>query len=200
MARVLTLFLVLVVLFFTLYWVYNPSRAPQAVQPLVTDKMPVSTTPWHEYNAPMGKFRVLLPNTPHHSVDVVPDPESKENRTYEIFITASDKGTVYSINLISFPENKTAVYDDKFLEGFVNKLLLSNSKNVLKSLNKTSYRSGNALDFSVQTEDKVLHGRAFLRNKTLYVLSTASPVGELTDPGEFDLFINSFHLSETPVK
>lgn len=192
MARLLSLLLLVAGTLAIFYWIFDHEKNPAPLAPANLAHLPMT---WVEYTAPKGQFHVVLPDYPHHSVDAIVDPDTHEIREYEIYIAAAGSGSVYSINLISFPQNKAAVYDDSFLESYVNKLLMSNPKNVLKKLDKTSYNHGSAVDFSVETENRTLNGKAFMKGATLYVLSTTSPGGQEIDPREFDLFLNSFQLN-----
>ena|GEM_PF-5734150 len=176
------------------FWFYNERReslAPQEAAPVGTIKAQMS--PWTEYTAPLGQFKVLLPSHPHHS------RVSHDNKDYEIFLSPQNEGTLYSINLISFPEKEAAdaAKDPQFLEKALSEMLKSNPQNEIKDMRKGQYQNAEAFDFTVASQGLQIKGKAFLVGNTLYVLSTSTPDGG-AKPQEFDFFIKSFQLKTSP--
>lgn len=171
------------------FWYYQGHKKQS---PPISDEIGTinaQALPWSEYTAPLGQFKVLLPTHPHHS------KEERDNKEYEIFLAPRDEGTLYSINLISFPENGGT--DENSLEKFLSDMLKRKPENLIKEMRKGKFQEGNAFDFTVNSEGTEITGKAFLVGKTLYVLSAISRDGKL-NPQEFDFFIRSFQLKSPP--
>lgn len=167
------------------FWYYNQEHkiSPQLPE---TGTINAQTLPWTEYIAPLGQFKVLLPTHPHHS------REARNEKNYEIFLAPKDEGTLYSINLITFPEK-----EGKDLEKSLNDMLKSNPKNLIKEMRKGKFNNDNAYDFTVSSQGTQISGKAFLVGNTLYVLSATTQDGA-SNPQEFDFFIRSFQLQNPP--
>ena len=73
-------------------------------------------------------------------------------------------------------------------------MLNSNPKNVIKDLKAAPYRGMDTVDFKVQNnEDTSIDGKAFIKDNTVYVLSTTAKNSNRNQE-EIDYFINSFVL------
>jgi len=195
MARVLSLLFLLVAALLVLAWFFRSGDLHNALPaPADSSTSNIASSTWREYVAPFGQFKVLMPSRPHHATDLVNVPDSKEVRKYEIYLANKDDGTLYSINLITFPEDNKEKFDDIFLQKVVTELLTSNANNTIRNMKMVPFRDGKAIEFSVDTANTALNGKAFLQGKTLYVLSTTSVNKDNLNPQEFDFFINSFQL------
>lgn len=170
-------------------WVYNWERKPSSQLPEEIGTLNAKALPWSEYISPLGQFKVLLPSHPHHS------RESHDRKEYEIFLAPRDEATLYSINLISLPLEDGNT--ENFLEKFMGDMLKNNPQNLVKNMHKGKFQNENAYDFTVSSQGTQITGKAFLIDKTLYVLSVTNKDGEL-NPQEFDFFIKSFQLKTPP--
>ena len=193
MAKVISFLLLLAVGGAAIIWFTQTKDLPQTLDS--PNKLHSSTTTWRKYVAPKGQFSVLLPSLPHHATDMVNEPITHEVRQYEMFLAKKDDGTVYSINLISFPAKKTIKEEEKDLEKLVNELLSSNPNNKVKNVLKSQFRENKAIDFSVEADQMSMSGKAFLKDSTLYVLSTSAAKTNNSNTQEFNFFINSFQLA-----
>lgn len=148
---------------------------------------------WIEFLDPQGQFKVLVPSLPHEAKENVTDKFTNKVLPYQIFVSSKDEGTIFSINLISFPENKEEKYDEKFLEKYMNSMLTNNPENQLKNFKINNFQKAKALDFSVENQNVRVTGKAFIVDRTVYVLSSTTKL-ENHNPVEHDFFINSFQL------
>lgn len=148
---------------------------------------------WQEFTAPLGQFKVLLPNLPHHATEAYRELKSNEMRQYDLFVSSKEDGTLFTVYLISFPEKKTFKSDPDYLTNFIKEMLNSNPNNKIKSIKSVPYKKGSAVDFNVENQDATIEGKAFMKDNTVYVLSTTSK-NENRNKKEFDFFINSFEL------
>jgi hypothetical protein len=116
-------------------------------------------------------------------------------RNYQIFVATKEDGAIFSVYLISFPEKIGKNYDEVFLENFMNEMLKSNPSTHVNDVKMVPFRTGKALDFNLETHDASILGKAFLKGKTLYILSeTTKP--DRKNPKEFEFFVNSFQLMQ----
>src|SRR5262245_48658434 len=122
------------------FWIYNRDKRAAVTSQVATEigTLNAQNIPWTEYTAPLGQFKVLLPSHPHHS------REARGDKEYEIFLAPRDESTIYSINMISFSEKQ-----EKDLEQFLNEMLKSNPKNLVKDIHKGTFNNSNAFDFTV---------------------------------------------------
>lgn len=193
MKKVLYSILALAIAAALYFWFQSHQNLPTN---LTSDTATASLTDvlsWHDYNAPDGHFKVSLPSLPHHAQENRTDPETKENRDYEIYVSQKDNGTVYSISAISFNDKKNSELNDDFLQNVTTGLLTSNPTNIVKSTKLIQFGKGKSYDFQLENGDAVIYGKAFFDNKTLYVL-TATAKSSAFNPQEFDYFVQSFQL------
>lgn len=204
MNRSLSIIAVLIVLAVIFIWMFNVGDRHAALKDENTtvgiNKASVANLPtdfhsWNEYTAPKQEFKILVPNPPHHATEDIQDPKSHEMRNYQIFVSTKDDGALFSVYLISFPEKQGKNYDEIFLENFMNEMLKSTPTTTVKEIKMVPFREGKALDFDLETKDATILGKAFLKGKTLYILSeTTKP--DKKNPKEFEFFVNSFQLMQ----
>lgn len=191
MTRGISLVLLLILILGVVFFFFKPSKTEEI------KKLSPSSETWHSYTSPNQEFRVLMPGRPIHASDSIKDPKTKEIKQYEIFISNKEDGTLYSINLISFPQNEKKELDDQFLENVLTEMLNSNPDNKIKSITPTNFDERKAFDFVVDTANTSIYGKAFLKNKTLYVLSTTSAKKDNLNLQEFDFFLKSFQFTHS---
>lgn len=149
---------------------------------------------WHEFASPKGDFKVLLPVLPQHATDKITDPKTKEQRKYDMFVSAKDDGTVFMISMITFPAKIEPVNVESTLTSVVNDMLARNKENKLKMMQGGKFRDNDALDFSIENTDVSVTGKAFIKHDILYILSELTKDGKFNQT-EFDFFVNSFDVS-----
>lgn len=172
----------------------NPRAVASEGQGQVQQLPPASFAGWHEYVAPSGQFSVLMPTLPHTAMDNIADPKTSEMRTYQIFVSAKEDGSVFSVYLISFSDKMRKSYDQVFLENFMKEMLTSNPHTQVKDIQLVDFNKNKAVDFDLETQEAKILGKAFLVGQTLYILSeTAKP--DKMNPKDFDFFVNSFSLN-----
>ena len=194
MTRWISLAILILNVVLAFVFMYTP-RQPQLQDSAAQNEIAQQTnfTKWHEFSAPLGQFKVLLPNIPHHATEAYRELKSNEMRQYDLFVSSKEDGTLYTVYLISFPEKKNFKPDIDYLKSFIQEMLKSNSNNKIKSIKSVPYKKGTAVDFIVENQDATIEGKAFFKDNTVYVLSTTSK-NENRNKKEFDFFINSFEL------
>lgn len=156
-------------------------------------KSDIDLQKWKEFSPPSNKFKVLFPAVPQHAQEKLQDPNTKENRQYEMYVSEKDDGTIFMISAITMLDNTNPKIDDTVLKNVINDLLASNPKNKVNKIEKGTYKGNSSLEFSIRNDQVNIDGRAFLVGNTLYILTSAAKIENYHKP-EFDLFANSFEL------
>ena len=157
---------------------------------------------WKEIQSKNGEFTVQFPVLPQHTYENRKDPQTQEVRRYDIYVSEKGNGTIFMITMITFPAGKITESGGKLLNNAMNDMLQTNSKNKLKTMKIGSFQKAEALDFSIENDQIVIDGKAFMLGNTLYVLSAIGK-NETYNTKEFDHFANSFKLKSQnaePVK
>lgn len=148
---------------------------------------------WRQFVSDHKKFKVLMPNMPHHATESLNDPKTQDKRIYDIYVSEKSNGTIFMISLITYPEDKETSDPAKLLKSIVDEMIASNPNNKLLSSRELSYLNNKAVDFSVENADVHMDSRAFVKGNTLYVLSYIAKIGDY-NPSEYEHFIDSFNL------
>jgi hypothetical protein len=154
---------------------------------------------WREFTSPVGDFKVLVPNLPQHATDKIIDPQTKEPRKFDMYVSAKEDGTIFMISAISFPTAADERTNERLLTSVINDMLARNVDNKLKMMQAGKFRHFQTMDFAIENNDVILGGKAFVHDKTLYVLSVVSKQGTLNSK-DFDFFVNSFDVVSPPNK
>lgn len=150
---------------------------------------------WHEFSAPLSKFKVLLPVLPQHGTDTLDDPKTLEKRAYDLYVSEKEDGTIFMISLITIM-NGTPKVDEKTLTAVMNDILAASPDNKLKIMKMGTYKQYPALDFSIENGQVNIDGKAFLVGNTLYLLTSVSKLVNYKKQ-EFEFFVNSFQLANS---
>lgn len=148
---------------------------------------------WHEFSAPLAKFKVLVPVLPQHGTDTLNDPKTQETRKYDIYVSEKDDGTIFMISMITMM-NGEAKLDKNTLTTVMNDILAASPNNKLKIMKMGTYKQYPALDFSIENDQVNIDGKAFLVGNTLYLLTSVAKIINYKKQ-EFEFFVNSFQLS-----
>lgn len=195
MSRFLSILLVIAVLVLGWLFFFNRSDTHQALKEgTVSSSASPNYASWHDYKAPKGQFRALLPNLPQHAANTKIDEESQESRDYEMYLAEDDQGAAFSINTITFTDKPKEALNDAFLEKTINDMLSSSAAGSEKSIKLVPYKKGKAVVFSVENEKGFMVGKAFFVGKTLYVLTSIN-TQENKKPQDIEFFFNSFELN-----
>lgn len=145
---------------------------------------------WHLFTPPSGEFKVLLPSLPQHATEKFDDPQTKKHRQYNMYVAEKENGSLFMISVITIGETQI---DKSMLSSVVNDLMARNPNALVKSLEISQFQDNPAIDFSIQNDDVLIDGKAFVVDNTLYVLTYASK-SILYNKSEYQYFINSFSL------
>ena len=148
---------------------------------------------WHEFTAPSGQFKVLLPALPQHAADVFNDPKTKKMHKYNMYFSKKENGSIFMISLITFLDQTSQKNDKQLLIDVVQNMLVIDSTKKVVSMKDGKYLDYQSLDFSIENGTAKLNGRAFFIDNTLFILSSVSEIENYSNT-EFEFFINSFRL------
>ena len=184
----------------TLFWLNNIKRSYEIFQ--------VDTQPnweadryaeWYPYKSPNDQFTVLLPTLPQRVTEQVKDGETLAVRQYDMYASQAFNGTTFLVSLVHFPATTNAATFASLTQSFVQDMVKSNPKNVLKTTRSIEYHHSPATRFQIENDLMDIDGVTFLINETLYVLSAIYPKG-LQSEQDFDYFLQSFKLlNDSPV-
>lgn len=178
------------------FFIFNYSRgfdSTASLHPELKEYAESQFQNWHEFAAPLAKFKVLVPVLPQHGTDTLNDPKTKETRKYDIYVSEKDDGTIFMISMITMM-NDEAKLDENTLKTVMNDILAASPNNKLKIMKMGTYKQYPALDFSIESDQVNIDGKAFLVGNTLYLLTSVAKMINYKKQ-EFDFFVNSFQLS-----
>ncbi len=172
----------------------NGESAPRSIEntPLATQSLQT----WKEFVWKEGNFRIMLPTKPHHVTDKVRDDKSNEVRIYDTFVSADPLGQGYMISMITFLKPISSENVEELLNSVVRDTINRTKDNKLNKMKTSTLKGYKAIDFSYDNNNRVIHGKVFAINNTVYLLGVIDNNPD-PDTKEIDYFMNSFDtLSE----
>jgi len=148
---------------------------------------------WHEFSSPHEDFKVLIPSLPQHASEIIKDPKTQKNQKYDVFVSEADDGTVFMITLIT-PLEGTDEKSEDLLNRVIQDLSKASEKSKILKKKTGVYKGYPSIDFSIENPQVTVNGKAFVKDKTLYMLSSVTKA-ERYAKEEVDFFINSFQLT-----
>lgn len=190
---ILTLFAVLCLgLLFLLSDIKNAYKS-LPIQTSETMKAPPFAD-WREYNPQSKRFKVMFPEPPQYAKQTVPVPNTDKLRTYEMYVSENLNTSIFMISLISYPTGIDISDKKQLLHDVVDEMMQTKPDNRLKKIEDTTYENYPAVDFNISNNKFNVDGRAFLVDRTVYLLSYIAKISDLSQ-SEYEYFINSFHLT-----
>jgi hypothetical protein len=139
------------------------------------------------------RFTVELPGQPHHAHETSTVPDSKEKIGYDMYVTQSRLGTTFMINVIEYPPSFNTDSSEPILTAVLNDIMAANDSNTIIHKEYGSFFNYPSIEFVLNNTQANLRVRAFLRDKTLFILSVADTDIDTLD-GAFSKFVESFQL------
>lgn len=147
---------------------------------------------WRAFTSENGSFEVLLPTVPQRAEDTIQDPNSGEQRKYEMYVAKKGNGSIFMISLITYP-GKSELPVEKILESVKDEMVHAHPGNRLISSELTKLNGHDAIDFSIENPEAHIDGSAFLIDRTLYLLTHVANKDSY-DRAEFKHFAQSFKV------
>ncbi len=153
---------------------------------------------WHEFTADKNKFKIDVPILPQHATETDTDPNNHKKRIYDMYVSEKNDGTIFMINLITYPDGIAEKEHGKLIKETIDNLVASNSKNTLVDQAKSTFKGHDTTNFIIENDQLKMSGRAFIVDKTLFFQVVISKI-PLFNKSEADHFLNSLSInSETP--
>jgi len=196
MSKISAILVTLAIIFIAILG-FQMMKDPYKILP-IDEKQPANLTAfdfqnWHEFSAPSGTFKVLLPGLPQRATENVDDPKTQEKRKYDMYVAQQDNGTIFMISLITFPGLGSVEEEHEILKQIMNDMVASNSSNKLNRTEEGDYKGHPSIDFSIENGELTIDAKAFIVSEMLYVLTRIIKSKNYTR-GEFLFFVNSFEL------
>lgn len=182
--------LILICIAWGLYTFFHSSSKEGELQEI---KPAEAQSGWRHFLPSTGKFSVDLPVMPQQASEMINDAMTQQLRRYEMYVSEGADGTVYLINLITYPSDADMKDPQKLFKSFIDDLLASNPRNQLISSTSAAHQGLDGMEFKMKTQDAIMNSKMFLEGSTLYVLSKVSKTE--TDNGDFDKFVSSFRIN-----
>lgn len=152
---------------------------------------------WNMFNDPEKEFQVMFPSVPKNASKELRNEQTAEVSKQNVFVAEKTNGSIYMISRVEFPSQELVKEDTKVLKAAVDDLVNANPKNQLISAKEENFQGKKALRFEIRNQDVYTQGVAFLRDSSLYVLTTISR-SENRDDKEFSNFLSSFKYTKNP--
>lgn len=149
---------------------------------------------WNEFVSRDGHFKIMLPSHPLCTRQKLPLADTGLTYTYDLYTSEDQEGATFLIHLIRYPEGVDLSQPEILLENVMNEMLSSNSHHQLHSMKFSSFRSHVALDFTLSSPEVFLANKAFIIDRTLFVLSCMDKTSHY-DERAFKFFTDSFTLT-----
>lgn len=154
-----------------------------------------NSSTWNVYIPPSGKFRVALPSLPQNASSKIVDKTTKNLKYFSTYVSPKDNTTAFMVNVVSFMVDEDVKDEQQTIVNAVQEMVDSNKENKLIELKEESFKNNKAYEFSVENNTLQMTGKAFIKNKQLYILTMITPLGE-ANTTEFNYFVNSFEPTE----
>ncbi len=140
---------------------------------------------WKLYKPQNGRFEVLFPAAPQHVAEA--HPNGKEFTKYDVYLSQDALGNIFMVSMTEYPPSYAMGNTDDVLQAVKNGALGSNTKNVLKTEERSNFLNLPALDFTITNADSNIRSKVILDSKTLFVVTVMDK-----DPSRLESDFNTF--------
>lgn len=148
---------------------------------------------WKVFTPRSQLFKVSFPHKPQYAKDFIAIPNSDEKRRYDMYASEKVDGSLFLINVITYPSEVNTDPAEEILRQNIDELMHNKPDNRLTHMEKSSFDNLHAFDFTIENSDFFVEGKAILDGHIVYML-TYTTRDDNFDPEEYQHFINSFHL------
>lgn len=177
------------------FWMFDNMKSAYKLIPIDAQKtMAFEAGPnWQEFKSSLNQFKVLMPTAPQHATQAVPIPKSEKKRKYDMYVSEKIDGSVFMVNVITYPQELIVKEGENVLQDVVNEIMETNPNNHLEKMERATFQGYPAIDFAIQNNEFNIDGKALLTANVLYLLTYVAK-NEIYNAQEYEFFINSFHL------
>lgn len=154
---------------------------------------------WKKFEPISGKFSIMFPSIPQHAIDEVNVPKTNIKRQYEIFVAEELDGTVYMINLITYPPGFNLSNPQELLHNVIKESIANNVNNHIIEIKDSKQDDRDIVSFHAENNDFQIKGESFLIGSTVYLLSYTA-TKDLFNDEEYKHFAASLIINEDEKK
>lgn len=188
-----------IVLFFlaiaAVAFVYTRMFKQEKPEEKLVDITDLRQTSWERFSPADKSFSAYFPHTPHTTSDWIIDPQTKQERHYELYIAEDLEKSGYVVTVVSLPKEANLNDRQAIFDSYVNQMLTSAPHNELQSSRNLSVLGRPGREFSISNEKVVIVNQMFLAGDQLYVIAV---LGDLKLQNrlkeKLDEFIKNFKL------
>jgi hypothetical protein len=148
---------------------------------------------WLEFEPPSKAFKAQLPAVPQSAKQAVDVPNTNKKRRYEMFASEKMDGSLFMVNLITYPTDFNTTNKEEILHSVVEELMQGNPANRLSKVEASSFQDHQALTFDIENKEFDVQGKAFMVDKIVYLLVYVTHQGNFSE-ADFKHFLNSFEI------
>lgn len=185
-------FLFILILLFAaagIYYVYRGEPSKNGIASAKASSKGVEN--WNVYTPTSGNFKVFFPSLPQSASSTIVDKISQEPKYFATYASTTPDGDAFIVNVITFKPDEKLEEAKNLITKHVMEMVQAREGNKLLSLNEGVYKGEPAFDFDIENGEMHILGKAFIKNKKLYILSMTSPK-EHFETEKFAFFVNSF--------
>lgn len=179
-------FILLVIIFIALgyHYVYKENRDEKTLKDFQT---------WQTFIPQSGLFEVSLPLPPHYGKDFVEIEGTDMKKRYDVYASERIDGTLLIVDAITYPPEYEVSSSRDVLSQNIDELIRDKHYNVLKPVVKGNDKGINTVNFSFESQDYRIEGKAFHDHQIVYLLAYISRIDGF-DEGAYQHFIDSFKI------
>lgn len=152
-------------------------------------------TSWIDFIPKSGLFKVKLPSPPQYAKDFILQPGSSEKLRDDMYASEKIDGTLFLINVLTYPSMLDAKSMDDLLHHSLEELRHNKPDNHLLKFEKTKFKkSYPSLDFSLENKHLQTEGKIIINENRIFTITYTAQSKDL-DSEEFHYFINSFDFT-----
>jgi hypothetical protein len=170
----------------------KPKRAPRWDELKATEEY----ASWKEFRSQNGRFEVRFPTYPQHTTasDAAHFGSNQDAVRYDIYLSQGRAGSTFLISVLDYPQAFDIARDDMLFDAVIKDMMSSNPSSNLVEAKKGTFLDKPSQDFTIRTPEFTTKSRAFVDNKTLYVLTVMDRTPDQLEE-EFEMFTSSFKLT-----
>lgn len=150
---------------------------------------------WLAFTPDSKEFKVMFPAYPQSAEETVPIPASDKKRHYMMFVSQMLNNTICMVSQVIYPADYDFSDPKGIMHDIVNQLLQGNPNNRIKSSEDTTFQGYPAYDFQITSKEFNIAGKAFIHNKTVYLLTYIAKQADF-NLDDYKHFIDSFELTD----
>ncbi|NGX56202.1 MAG: hypothetical protein K1060chlam5_00439 [Candidatus Anoxychlamydiales bacterium] len=151
---------------------------------------------WQEFYSIPGKCLISFPNKPYHRAQILPIYEANAYMQYDVYLSEIDEeNSVCMMVVAKYPTAIDPKKEEVSLESFLNGMIGKNKNRKVIEANFCDFKNCNALNFTVEKENRNFQGKVFIFNDKLYLIAIEHN-SDIEMEDNLEEYINSFSFEE----